>query len=235
MLNEDTAREKADNFFEQSCEMITFNSKDEWLELRRYGLGGSDVSAIVGHSPFKGRKDIYLSKIQSLPEETNEAIEFGNAFEPIIFEAFKSKYKYDYFTLDYKDIMFRNKLFPMLQASLDGVLVDRFTGKIGVLEIKTTQAKKRKWYDDYNKPSVPDYYLDQAIHYFNVTNVDFVLFYPLINNKSDISDYDMYFLKPRIILREQVIDYCNYILKESLDFWNTYVIPKKEPTNLIVY
>ena len=235
MLNEETAREIADNFFSQTCDMITFDNKEEWLELRRYGLGGSDIASLVGHSPFKGRKEIYQSKVEKVPEITNEAIEFGNTFEPLIFNTFKAKYSYDYVVLDYKDTMFRNKMLPMLQASLDGVLVDRFTHKVGVLEIKTSQGKKRKWYDDYNNPCVPNYYLDQAVHYFNTTNADFVLFYVLINNKSDYTDYDMYFLKPRIIKKDDVIDYCNYILKESINFWNTYVIPKKEPTNLITY
>ena len=235
MLNEETARELADKFFSKTCDMITFDNREDWLELRRYGIGGSDVASIVGHSPFRGRKEIYKSKVEKVPQITNEAIEFGNTFEPLIFETFKAKYSHDYVVLDYKDTMFRNKMLPMLQASLDGVLVDKFTNQVGILEIKTSQGKKRKWYDSYNQPCVPNYYLDQAVHYFNTTNADFVLFYVLVNNKSDFTDYDMYFLKPRIIRRTDIVNYCNAILKECMSFWNTYVIPRKEPTDLITY
>lgn len=36
-------KELADKFFSESCEMITFNSREEWLKMRMKGIGGSDV------------------------------------------------------------------------------------------------------------------------------------------------------------------------------------------------
>ena len=52
-------RELADNFFSQTCEMITFNTRDEWLKMRMDGIGGSDVSCIMGHNTWRNRKDIF--------------------------------------------------------------------------------------------------------------------------------------------------------------------------------
>lgn len=228
-------KEIADNFFSQSCELISFNSREEWLEMRMKGIGGSDVSSIMGHNRWRTRKDVYRSKYFLDPQITNDTIEFGNAFEPIIFQSFKNKYKDTYETLDYKDIMFRNLFVPYFQASLDGVLVEKATNKVGILEIKTTQFKKSKWYYSDGSNGVPQEYIDQAIHYFNTTNADFVVFYPLINYDNADFDRDMEFLKPRRINREDVQDYCNEVMTECVDFWENYVRKGIEPKNRVVF
>lgn len=228
-------KEIADNFFSQSCELISFNSREEWLEMRMKGIGGSDVSSIMGHNRWRTRKDVYRSKYFLDPQITNDAIDFGNAFEPIIFQSFKNKYKDTYETLDYKDIMFRNLFVPYFQASLDGVLVEKATNKVGILEIKTTQFKKSKWYYSDGTNGVPQEYIDQAIHYFNTTNADFVVFYALINYDNADFDRDMEFLKPRRINREDVQDYCNEVMTECVDFWENYVRKGIEPKNRVVF
>lgn len=225
----------ADDFFSQSCEMIPFESEEEWLKLRMKGIGGSDVSSIMGHNRWRTRKDVYRSKYFLDPQITNEAIEFGNDFEPIIFESFKKRYKDTFETLDYKDIMFRNIFVPYFQASLDGVLVEKATNKVGVLEIKTTQFKKSKWYYEDGSNGVPQEYIDQAIHYFNTTNADFVIFYPLINYDNAEFDRDMEFLKPRRINREDVEEYCNEVMEECIDFWENYVKKGVEPKNRVTF
>ena len=117
----------ADDFFSQSCDMIQFVNEQEWLEMRMKGIGGSDVSSIMGHNRWRNRKEVYRSKYFLDPQITNDAIEFGNAFEDIIFQSFKAKYKDVFETLNYKDIMFRNVFVPYFQASLDGVLVEKAT------------------------------------------------------------------------------------------------------------
>ena len=52
-------KEIADNFFSKTCEMFSFNTKEEWLKIRMEGIGGSDVSAILGHNRWRNRKDVY--------------------------------------------------------------------------------------------------------------------------------------------------------------------------------
>ena len=222
-------RKIADDFFSKSCQMITFDNQEEWLKIRKQGIGGSDVSSILGHSPFRNAKDIYKSKIEDVEQITNEAIEFGNAFEPIVFESFKNKYKEFYEVLDYKNTMFRNIWNPFLQASLDGVLVNKQTLEVGILEIKTAQERKSKWYDAYGNKCVPIYYLDQAIHYFNTTNANYIIFYTLINYKNSNIDRDMEFLAPRIYYRKDLKELCNKYLQECSNFWFNNVIKRIEP------
>lgn len=228
-------RKIADDFFSQYCEMITFDTRDEWLKMRMSGIGGSDVSSIMGHNQWRNRKDVYHSKVILQPEITNDAIEFGNAFEPIIRESFAYKYRNVYETLDYKDIMFRNIFIPYFQASLDGVLVEKSTSKVGILEIKTAQNKRSKWYYEDGSMGIPQEYIDQAIHYFNTTNAEFVVFYPLINYDRDDIDRDMEFLKPRRINRDDVLEYKREVEKECIDFWENYVKKGIEPKNRVVF
>ena len=38
-------------------------SREEWLDYRRQGIGGSDVAGIMGISPFRTARDIYYDKL----------------------------------------------------------------------------------------------------------------------------------------------------------------------------
>jgi putative phage-type endonuclease len=228
-------REIANSFFSVTCDLITFDSREEWLKLRQQGIGGSDVSCIMGHNNWRTRKDIFHSKQVLEPEVSNDAIDFGNHFENLIFQSFSYKYKNVFATLDYKNTMFRNIFIPYFQASLDGVLVEKATNKVGILEIKTAQNKKSKWYYEDGSKGVPQEYIDQAIHYFNTTNAEFVVFYTLINYDRDDIDRDMEFLKPRRINREDVKEYMKEVERECIDFWENYVKKGEVPKNRIVF
>ena len=228
-------REIAIDYFSSTCDLIDFKSRDDWLKMRQLGIGGSDVSCIMGHNHFRNRKDIWHSKQFLEPEISNEAIEFGNAFEPLIFKSFAYKYRNIYETLDFKDIMFRNIFVPYFQASLDGVLVEKSTNKVGILEIKTVQNRKSKWYYEDGTKGVPQEYIDQAVHYFNTTNAEFVVFYCLVNYERDDIDRDMEFLKPRRINRDDVLDYMKEVQNECIDFWENYVKKEEPPKNRLTF
>jgi len=36
--------------------------REQWLELRRQGIGGSDAAAILGMNPWKSPMDVWLEK-----------------------------------------------------------------------------------------------------------------------------------------------------------------------------
>lgn len=58
----------------------------EWLEWRRGGLGGSDVAAILGLSPWSGPWDVYLSKVEAVDGGDSAAMERGRRFERAVGE-----------------------------------------------------------------------------------------------------------------------------------------------------
>ena len=47
--------------------------RDEWLNYRRRGIGGSDVAAILGVSPFRTARDIYYDKLGVVAVEPDDS------------------------------------------------------------------------------------------------------------------------------------------------------------------
>lgn len=61
------------------------NSREEWLNNRRKGIGGSDIAAIVGLDPFRSAYDVYLDKIgEAEPVEDNDFMKWGRLLEPLV-------------------------------------------------------------------------------------------------------------------------------------------------------
>ena len=69
-------------------EIITFESEEEWLDLRSRDLTSTSVSAILGVSPYSKRADIVREKKQGGRREgfVSEAMQWGNLLEPAIAE-----------------------------------------------------------------------------------------------------------------------------------------------------
>ncbi len=70
-------------------------SRDDWLEYRRKGIGGSDVAAIFGVSPWKTGRELYYEKIGREPvieDESNwVALEYGTRLEDLVAKIFTYK------------------------------------------------------------------------------------------------------------------------------------------------
>jgi putative phage-type endonuclease len=59
--------------------------RDEWLEQRRHGIGGSDAAAALGLSPWKTPLSLYLEKTgDARPFRDNESMLWGRVLEPAI-------------------------------------------------------------------------------------------------------------------------------------------------------
>lgn len=71
-------------------------SREEWLDYRRLGIGGSDAAAIMGLSPFATIRDLYFDKIGVTPvieeeEENWVAKEVGHRLEDLVAMIFAKK------------------------------------------------------------------------------------------------------------------------------------------------
>jgi len=59
--------------------------ESEWKQMRRSGIGGSDVGSIIGVNPWRTALDVFLDKTGQSPDfEPNEDMELGTALEPYI-------------------------------------------------------------------------------------------------------------------------------------------------------
>lgn len=68
-------------------------TREEWLQLRRRGIGGSDASVIMGKNPYRSILQLWEEKTGKLPvtDEGNEYTYWGNVMEPIIRKEFMNR------------------------------------------------------------------------------------------------------------------------------------------------
>lgn len=66
--------------------MSVCEQRESWLLARQRGLGGSDIAAVVGMSPFKRPIDIFIGKTETVEfgEDVREFLAWGNLLEPVI-------------------------------------------------------------------------------------------------------------------------------------------------------
>ena len=157
----------------QDIDQLTYR---EWLEVRRQGLGGSDVAAALSLSLWKSPLELYLEKIGEAPKvqtEPNEALTWGRIMEPVIRDEFAKRTGYPVKSLR---SMLQHPCYPYMLADLDG-LVEVPERGLGVLEIKTASSYAKT---DWEGGKVPDHYMLQLQHYLAVSGLEFAVIVVLI-------------------------------------------------------
>ena len=188
--------------------LIRCENNDEWLEQRKRGIGGSDVAAIMGLSPWKSPLEVWLEKTgrMSAPDLSGkEAVAMGTELEGDVLEMYKRRHPKSR-AQRVNAILVANAR-PWAQASLDGITHDPDLGW-GVLEIKTG-SRESEWSD-----GVPLHYLTQVTHYLSVTG------YKFADVAALIGDYGLHYHEYRVMRDEDDLQ----AVVESVDeFWADYV------------
>lgn len=197
-------------------------TREEWLEERKKGIGGSDAATILGLNPYKTNMQLWEEKTgrrQAEDISEKEYVKYGTNAEDLLRELFKLDYpKYE--VKHDENTIIKHPKYPFLFASLDGTLIDKETGEMGILEIKTTNIlqsmQKEKW-----KEKIPDNYYCQVLHYLNVTGYSFVILKAQLKYEYDGEiKLDTRHYK---ILREEVIEDIKMLEEKEVEFWTKYV------------
>ena len=194
-------------------------TREEWLEQRRHGIGGSDAAAVLGISPFRTARDLYYDK-QGISVESDDSnwvqLEMGNLLEPLVARIFAKKTGLNIYQ---RKAMFQHPDYPWMLADLD-YLVVLPDGKKAILEIKTTNynARDNWWYN--GSEIVPVYYEAQGRHYMAVMNIDRVYFCCLYGNTED-----------EAIIRhiDRDPDYEAELIALEENFWKNHVLANVPP------
>ena len=137
--------------------------REEWLEFRRRGLGGSDIAAIAGLSPWRSPMAVYLEKIGDIPgQEESEAMYWGKRLEDVVADEFALKTG---LKVARKNAILQHPDHPWMLANIDRRIVGQKAG----LECKTTSAYGK---ENWENGKVPDMYLLQCQWYMAVTGYD---------------------------------------------------------------
>lgn len=203
-----------------------FPDEAAWLAGRMNGIGGSDVSAVVGMNPYKTNIELFEEKTgRRIPEDISEKpyVIYGKQAEEYIRELFRLDYP-EYQVEHHEFRILQSLSYPFMQASLDGELTDQ-EGRRGILEIKTTNILQSMQYEKW-KDRIPDNYYIQVLHYLLVTGYDFVVLRAHLvsewgrDRRTTVKHY--------FIEREEVREDLDMLLKEEKKFW-AYVESGRKP------
>jgi len=195
-------------------------SEADWHQWRRKGIGGSDLAAIMGVSPWSTRRCLWRKKlgiVGALDAEADRenwvAKKVGHMLEPLVAEIFASQTGFEPYELRK---MFAHPDYPFMLANLD-YMVTLPDGRTAIVECKTSNIHaKEKWANG----AVPLNYELQCRHYMAVMDVDVVFIACLFgNNEND-------FLWRRI---DRCMEYEVRIIAAEQDFWHNYVLASIEP------
>lgn len=204
-------------------------SREEWLKERKKGIGGSDAATILGRNPYKTNVELWEEKTgkrEATDISKKPYVEYGTKAEDLLRELFKLDYpKYE--VKHEENTIIKHPKYPFLFASLDGTLIDKETGEIGILEIKTTEILKSMQWEKW-KDKVPDNYFCQILHYLNVTGYSFVILKAQL--KYEYKDEGIRIdTRHYLIKREDVEDSIKYLEEKEIEFWTKYVETDMRP------
>ena len=178
-------------------------SRDEWLNARRKGIGGSDVAAILGQNPYRSPMAVYLNKIGETkqPEEDNEKAYWGTVLEDVVARHYA---KVNGVKVRKNNHILIDEERPFMIANIDREVFSDTEGHYGY-EGKTTDAhNSAPWNDD----GVPIGYVYQVQHYMAVTGLPFFDVACLIGGNN--------YVQRRVPRDEELIE---FIVEKEAEFW----------------
>lgn len=184
-------------------------SKEEWLRMRKRGIGGSDAGAICAMNPYSSPMKVYLDKTSEKVEILdNEAMRIGRDLEEYVAKRFMEGTGKK---VRRSNFMYVSDQYPFMLADIDRLVV----GENAALECKTANVYQAdKWKDG----NVPESYYIQCQHYMAVMGLDAVYIAVLIMGKG--------FLWQKLERDEELI---RYLISIEKDFWENHVMKKQLP------
>lgn len=188
-------------------------ARDEWLKIRRKGIGGSDASAVAGLNRYKSPVGVFLDKTgQVEPDEAGEAAYWGNVLEDVVAKEFTIQTG---LRVQRSNKLYQHPQHKFMLGNVDRLILDKDGRGLGVLECKTASAfKMGEWEDD----QVPDEYAIQLQHYMAVLGVDYGYFAVLIGGQK--------FQYKLVERNDRIID---SLIQIEDEFWNKHVVPGIPP------
>lgn len=189
---------------------VTTITREQWLEYRRSGIGGSDASTIVGLNPYSSPYYLFCDKMGALPEkEDNEAMRQGRDLEQYVANRWMERTGK---RVKRNNTMWRSTVWPWMLADIDREVVGENAG----LECKTTSVYNKH---DFAGGEIPLTYYVQCQHYMAVMGFDRMYLAVLVLNRGF---YDF------VIERDE--EEINSLAAAEGEFWDR--LQREEPPEL---
>lgn len=207
--------------------MNTQIDRDQFLANRKKGIGGSDVAAILGFSPYKSPYQLWLDKTgRSEKKAQNESAHFGHLLEDVVAKEFSRR-------AGLKVQRVTQQLFledhPWALGNIDRAVINpEISGNVRfkdgalttdqLLECKTASEYMSKLFGEEGSDQVPDYYLTQCLWYLMITGCQIIHLAVLIGGN-----------KFRMYRIERDEDLIQSIFEQVKSFWFNHVIADVPP------
>ncbi len=141
--------------------------REDWLQVRKSGIGASDAAAAVGLSPYQSQLELWLTKTdrdttmpKPDPDDTTEPVFWGTTLEPIVAASYT---KQTGNRVRRVNAVLQHPSIPFMLANIDREIVG--VPGVQILECKTAgEFGARLW-----REGVPEYVLLQVQHQLAVT------------------------------------------------------------------
>ena len=188
-------------------------TREQFLEVRRQGIGASDVAAIMGLNPFKTAVGVYMEKVGLTPDVPNENMEWGKEFEQIIAARFADKTRLriewlgDLTVIGPEPWMFAHPDFKIAHEPHGG-------------EAKMTGGYDKDAWGEEGTDQIPDYYVTQAQWQMLCTGWESVFVTVLFSGRARIQKHYRVWNDPEMAAM---------MMEGTRDFWEKHVVPQLQP------
>ena len=141
--------------------------RDDWLDVRRQGIGSSDAAAAVGLNPYKSQLELWMEKTgrqaalpQMDPNDEESPMYWGNILEPIVAAHYTKRTGNRVRRIN---AVLQHPTHPWMLANIDREVIG--SPDVQILECKTAGINGAKLWRD----GVPEYVQLQVQHQLAVT------------------------------------------------------------------
>lgn len=142
--------------------MNTTTTTNDWLAWRNAGLGGTDVAAIVGLSPWRTPLDVWREKVGlSMPEhKETPAMRAGKTLEPLIIDLWAERSGGE---ITHRQVTLELAEWPIARGTIDAIARAGDTD----LVVEAKLSRSSAWAD-----GVPAHYAAQVHWYLMLTRLE---------------------------------------------------------------
>lgn len=208
---------------------------DKQLALRQQSIGASDVSSILGISPWSSAADVYIQKTQQLEPFENAAMEAGHMLEPVVVDWALVKLGFDDFTWSSSNVRRTKSLAKVgdsigleipAHANLDFMFFRNVDGKEQRCGLEAKTTGMGKYWGEENTDQVPDYIMVQCLWQALVADLDIIHIGVLIGEHG--FKLKLYTINP-LELKEETEEIVSRVSK----FWHENVMEGVPPKDTL--
>lgn len=179
------------------------------IDIRKTGIGASEIGAVAGLSPYAGPLDIYLRKLGLVEDDAGEPALWGQRLEPLIAEeyALRTGAKLS------PGGTLRHEKHPWILASPDRLTDDR------VVECKTASLRVAHRWGEPGTDEVPEEYLAQVMWQMLVTGHRVADIALLLGGQ-----------ELRVYTVTWDVELADMLIERGHAFWHEHVLAETPPT-----